>query len=43
VTLVGYISDLLRRASAGLERGVDAVVQAVVAELPVVADQALGA
>ncbi len=43
VTLVGYISDLLRRASAGLGRGVDAVVQAVVAELPVAADQALGA
>jgi hypothetical protein len=43
VTLVGYISDLLRRASAGLGRGVDALVLAVVAELPVAADRALGA
>ncbi|HEX4433541.1 MAG TPA: hypothetical protein VH012_01850 [Acidimicrobiales bacterium] len=43
VTLVGYISDLLRRASAGLGQGVEAVVRSVVAELPVVVDEALGA
>jgi hypothetical protein len=43
VTLVGYISELLRRASAGLGRGVEAVVQAVVAELPIPEDEALGA
>ena len=33
--LVGYISELLRRASAGTGRAVGAVVEAVVAELPV--------
>jgi hypothetical protein len=43
VSLVGYISELLRRASAGLGRGVEAVVQAVVAELPARQDEALGA
>jgi hypothetical protein len=43
VNLVGYISELLRRASAGLGRAVEAVVDAVVAELPVPADEALGA
>jgi hypothetical protein len=43
VNLVGYISELLRRASAGLGRGVGAVVDAVVAELPLPEDEALGA
>jgi len=43
VNLVGYISELLRRAAAGLDRGVDAIVQAVVAELPEPEDEALGA
>jgi hypothetical protein len=43
VNLVGYISELLRRASAGLGRGVEAVVDAVVAELPLPKDEALGA
>jgi hypothetical protein len=43
VNLVGYISELLRRASAGLGRGVGAVVDAVVAELPLPEVEALGA
>jgi hypothetical protein len=43
VSLVGYISELLRRASAGLDRCVEAVVQSVVAELPLPEDEALGA
>ena len=43
VNLVGYISELLRRASAGLGSGVEAVVDAVVAELPVPEAEALGA
>ena len=43
VNLVGYISELLRRASAGLNRGIEAVVEAVVAELPLPEDEALGA
>ena len=43
VSLVGYISELLRRASAGLGRGVEAVVESVVAELPLLEDEALGA
>jgi hypothetical protein len=43
MNLVGYISELLRRASAGLERGVEAIVRAVVAELPAPEDEALGA
>jgi hypothetical protein len=43
VSLVGYISELLRRTAAGLDRGVEAIVEAVVAQLPVPEDQALGA
>jgi len=43
VNLVGYISELLRRASAVLDRGVEAIVQAVVAQLPAPEDEALGA
>lgn len=43
LNLVGYVSELLRRASAGLGRGVEAVVEAVVAELPVLHDEAVGA
>ena len=43
VNLVGYISELLRRASAGLGRNVEAVVQTIVAELPVPHDEAIGA
>jgi hypothetical protein len=43
INLVGYISELLRRASATTGRGVDAVVDAVVAELPVPEGEALGA
>jgi hypothetical protein len=43
VNLVGYVSELLRRASAGLGRGVGAVVESVVAELPLPEDEALGA
>jgi hypothetical protein len=43
VNLVGYISELLRRAAAGRGRGVEAIVQAVVAELPAREDEALGA
>jgi hypothetical protein len=43
VNLVGYVSELLRRASAGLGRGVETVVQSVVAELPGREDEALGA
>jgi hypothetical protein len=43
VNLVGYISELLRRASAGTGRAVGAVVEAVVAELPVTEVEALGA
>ncbi len=43
VNLVGYISELLRRASAGTGRAVGAVVEAVVAELPVPEAEALGA
>jgi hypothetical protein len=43
VNLVGYISELLRRASAGLGRGVGSIVDAVVAELPPPEDEALGA
>ncbi len=35
INLVGYVSELLRRASAATGRCVDAVVEAVVAELPV--------
>ena len=43
VNLVAYVSALLRRASAGLGRGVEGVVRAVVAELPEPEDEALGA
>jgi hypothetical protein len=43
VNLVGYISELLRRASAGTGRAVGAVAEAVVAELPVPEAEALGA
>jgi hypothetical protein len=43
VNLVGYISELLRRASAATGRGVGTVVEAVVAQLPVPEDEALGA
>jgi hypothetical protein len=43
LSLVGYVSDLLRRASAGLGRDVQTVVEAVVMELPVAQDEAVGA
>jgi hypothetical protein len=45
INLVGYISELLRRASAASGRGVGAVIEAVVAELPapVPEHEALGA
>ncbi len=43
VNLVGYISELLRRASVGHGRGIEAVVEAVVARLPARLDEALGA
>jgi len=43
VNLVGYISELLRRASARTGRALGAVVEAVVAELPVPEAEALGA
>jgi hypothetical protein len=43
INLVGYISELLRSASAATGRGVGAIVEAVVAELPVPEDEALGA
>jgi hypothetical protein len=43
LSLVGYISELLRRASAGSGRGVEAIVRTVVAELPAREDEALGA
>jgi hypothetical protein len=43
VNLVAYLSELLRRASAGLGRRVETIVQAVVAELPGPEDEALGA
>jgi hypothetical protein len=43
LSLVGYISELLRRASAGSGRGVEAIVQTVVAELALPEDEALGA
>jgi hypothetical protein len=43
ISLVGYVSELLRRASAGLDRDVMAVVRDVVAELPAPEDEALGA
>jgi hypothetical protein len=43
LNLVGYISELLRRASTGSGRGVEAIVQTVVAELALPEDEALGA
>ena len=43
VNLVAYVSELLRRAAARLGRGVEGIVQAVVAELPAPEDEALGA
>jgi hypothetical protein len=43
INLVTYVSALLRRASAGLGRGVEGIVRAVVAELRGPEDQALGA
>jgi hypothetical protein len=43
LNLVGYISELLRRASAGMGHGLHAVIQRVVAELPIPEDEALGA
>jgi hypothetical protein len=43
ISLVGYISELLRRASAGLDRDLAAIVRDVVDELPVPEDEALGA
>jgi hypothetical protein len=43
ISLVAYTSELLRRASARLGHGVEAIVQAVVAELPAREDEALGA
>ena len=43
VNLVAYLSELLRRASTGLGRGIESIVQAVVAELPPPEDEALGA
>lgn len=43
LSLVGYLSELLRRVSAGLDRSVHAVVQTVVAALPAPEQEALGA
>jgi hypothetical protein len=43
ISLVGYVSELLRRASAALDRDVMAVVRDVVAELPTAEEGALGA
>jgi hypothetical protein len=45
VSLAGYISELLRRAAAAMDRSIGTVVDAVVAELPVPApeDEAVGA
>jgi hypothetical protein len=43
VNLVGYISELLRRASAGLGRELTSTVRAVVAALPIPEDEAVGA
>jgi hypothetical protein len=43
VNLVGYISELLRRASAVTGRGLGTVVEAVVSKLPGPEDEALGA
>jgi hypothetical protein len=43
INLVAYVWALLRRASAGLESGVEGAVQAVVAELREPEGEALGA
>ncbi len=43
VNLVAYTGELLRRASTAAGRGVEAVVERVVAELPDYEDEALGA
>ena len=43
VNLVGYISELLRRASAGLGRELGSIVRAVVAALPLPEEEAVGA
>lgn len=43
VNLVGYLSELLRRASAGMGRDVALVVRSVVEALPEPEDEALGA
>ncbi len=43
VSLVGYISELLRRASACRGRELASTVRAVVAALPVPEDEAIGA
>jgi hypothetical protein len=43
VSLVAYIAELLRRVSAGLGQKVESIIQAVVAELPLPEDEALGA
>ncbi len=43
VNLVGYLSELLARASRGVARGMETVIEAVVAELPPPRDEALGA
>jgi hypothetical protein len=43
INLVGYVSELLRRASAGTGRRIEAIVAAVLVELPLPADEALGA
>jgi hypothetical protein len=43
VNLVAYVGDLLRRASSEAGCSVDEVVDRVVAELPELEDEALGA
>ena len=43
INLVGYVSELLRRASAGMGRDIAAVVRAVVAQLPQPEVEAVGA
>jgi hypothetical protein len=43
LNLVGYVSELLRRASAGMGHRLEAVIESVLAELPVQQEEALGA
>jgi hypothetical protein len=43
LNLVGYVSELLRRVSAGSGRSVQSVIQAAVAALPLPLDEAVGA